>query len=117
MKTFRFTPSSMRACLIGLVCVIALGTALNAQERSVLAAREFRVANEQRVLGDFLNFLSIPNVASDTANVGRNAEFLLGKMSRVGLNPRLLTLADKTVPPAVYGEWIAPGAKQTIIFY
>jgi acetylornithine deacetylase/succinyl-diaminopimelate desuccinylase-like protein len=34
-----------------------------------------------------------------------------------GLNPRLLAAADKNVPPAVYGEWLTPGAKQTLIFY
>jgi acetylornithine deacetylase/succinyl-diaminopimelate desuccinylase-like protein len=109
--------TSMKTCLYGLICFVTLGLAVSAQERAVNSARDFRVANEQRILGDFFDFLSIPNVASDTANIGRNAEFLLGKMSRDGLDPRLLTLADKSVPPAIFGEWITPGAKQTIIFY
>ena len=118
MKLSSFaSDTAMKTCLFGLICFAVFGLAVSAQERSVGLAREFRVANEQRVLGDFLNFLSIPNVASDTSNIGRNAEFLLGKMSRDGLNPRLLSLTDKTVPPAVFGEWITPGAKLTIIFY
>jgi acetylornithine deacetylase/succinyl-diaminopimelate desuccinylase-like protein len=61
--------------------------------------------------------LSIPNVASDTANIYRNAENIVGLMKTSGLNPRLLTAADKSVPPVVYGEWMTAGATKTIIFY
>ena len=81
------------------------------------SVREYRTANEHRLLSDFVEMLSIPNVASDTANIYRNADYLVGLMRKSGLNPRLLAAADKSVPPVVYGEWITPGAKQTLIIY
>ena len=104
----------MKAFLFSLLLFVSM---VPAQVDPVASTREYRVTNEHQLLNDFLSFLSIPNVAPDTANISRNAEFLIGRMSRGGLNPRLLALADKSVPPAVYGEWMTPAAKQTIIFY
>src|SRR5215203_6368337 len=79
--------------------------------------REFRVSNEHRLLADFVRLLSIPNVASDTPNIRSNADYLLSEMQKRRLKPRLLEAADKAVPPVVYGEWMAPGATKTVIFY
>ncbi|PYS32684.1 MAG: peptidase M20, partial [Acidobacteria bacterium] len=59
----------------------------------------------------------IPNVASDRENIRRNAQFILEMMQRRGLNPQLLEAKTKDVPPAVFGEWKAPGAKQAIVLY
>lgn len=109
-----FAATSMKALLCSLLLFV---TVVNAQVDPIASTREYRIANEHQLLNDFLNLLSIPNVASDTPNVSHNAEFLVGRMTRSGLGPRLLSLADKTVPPAVYGEWITPGAKRTVIFY
>lgn len=81
------------------------------------ALRSFTKTNEVRLLQQFFQFLSIPNVAADPANLRKNGEYLLAEMQKRGLNPRLLEAGDKNVPPVVYGEYNAPGAKQTIIFY
>jgi acetylornithine deacetylase/succinyl-diaminopimelate desuccinylase-like protein len=104
----------MKAFICSILLVIST---VSAQVDPVASARQYRVANENRLLQDFLAFLSIPNVASDTPNIRRNAEHIAAMMTRMGLDPRLLSLPDQTVPPAVYGELLAPGAKQTIIFY
>ncbi len=79
--------------------------------------REHRRANEHQILKEFQSLLSIPNVASDTKNIYRNAQYLTAEMKKRGLKPQLLSAADKNVPPAVYGEWIVPGARKTIVFY
>ena len=79
--------------------------------------REYRLANERLLLEEFVRMLSIPNVASDTANIRRNADFLVERMNRSGLNPQLLEAAETGAPPAVYGEWNTPGAKRTVVFY
>jgi acetylornithine deacetylase/succinyl-diaminopimelate desuccinylase-like protein len=79
--------------------------------------REYRQANEQRLLNEFVGFLSIPNLANDTPNIRKNADHLVAEMQKRELKPRLLEAADKTVPPVVYGEYIAPGAAKTVIFY
>jgi len=79
--------------------------------------REFRRANEHQILHEFTALLSIPNVASDTENIRKNAALIVEMMKQRGLNPRLLEGATPDTPPAVYGEWKAPGAQRTILVY
>ena len=79
--------------------------------------REYRRAHEHAILKEFMDLLAIPNVASDQENIRRNAAALVAMMQRRNLQPRLLEASDKSAPPAVYGEWITPGAKRTLIFY
>ncbi len=81
------------------------------------SVREYRTANEHKLLSEFVEMLAIPNVASDTPNIHRNAEYVLDLMKKRGLNPRLLSAADPMAPPVVYGESLVPGAKQTLIIY
>lgn len=83
----------------------------------VSSVREYRRANERRFLQEFVRLLSIPNVASDRENIRRNANYLIKEMQKLGLKPQLLTAASENAPPSVYGEWIVPGAKQTIVLY
>ncbi len=87
-------------------------------QSSVLGSvRQYRIDNENKLLSEFVEMLSIPNVASDTVNINRNADYLVELMRRQGLDPRLLRAADPKVPPVVYGESITPGAKMTLIVY
>src|SRR5215216_3661355 len=79
--------------------------------------REYRRANERQILKEFTTLLAIPNVASDTQNIRRNAELIVEMMKQRGLNPRLLEGSTPATPPAVYGEWNTPGAQRTILVY
>jgi len=79
--------------------------------------REYRRANEQQILKEFTTLLAIPNVASDTQNIRRNAALIVEMMKQRGLNPRLLEGANPNTPPAVYGEWKTSGAQRTILVY
>ncbi len=81
------------------------------------SVREYRRANEHRILREFVGLLSLPNVASDVEAIRRNAARLSEMMSARGLEPRLLEAGTPNVPPAVYGEWRTPGATRTVIFY
>lgn len=74
-------------------------------------------ANQAKILADYAELLAIPNVASDTPNIRRNADRLVEMMRARGLSPRLLEGTDASVPPAVYGEWKVPGAKRTLVLY
>ncbi|MFY9572215.1 MAG: peptidase M20, partial [Blastocatellia bacterium] len=76
--------------------------------------REYRRAHEREIIEELADLLSIPNVASDTVNIRRNAERLLEMMSRRGIEARLL---EGGGPPAVFGEMKSPGASRTIGFY
>lgn len=99
-----------------LFVLTALAASSIAQNQST-SVREYRLANEHHLLTEYVQLLAIPNVASDTPNIRRNAEYLVAQMQKRGLKPRLLEAADKKVPPAVYGEWMTPGVSKTIIFY
>ena len=79
--------------------------------------RDFRKTNEHRLLGEFLNLLSIPNVASDRANIRKNAELIMQMMKQRGLDPRLLEATTPNTPPAVFAEVNTPGATRTLIVY
>jgi len=80
--------------------------------------RSFRGKNESGILNNFFSFLQIPNVATDTDNIGKNANWLVQQMNAKGIkNVSLLSIDEKNVPPVVYGEINVPGATKTIIFY
>ena len=79
--------------------------------------RTYRVANEHKIVNEFLSLLSIPNIAADNANIRKNAEQIVVMMKQRGLNPRLLEAQTPNTPPLVYGEWKTPGAQRTLILY
>src|SRR5947209_4827931 len=81
------------------------------------STRDYRRAHEHQILTEFTRLLAIPNVASDHENIRRNAQFIVELMQRRGLNPRRLEAKTKDVPPAVFGEWKAPGARHAIVLY
>jgi acetylornithine deacetylase/succinyl-diaminopimelate desuccinylase-like protein len=77
--------------------------------------RDWRTQHEASILREFAELLSIPNVASDSANIRRNAELLVTLLERRGVGARLLESPGS--PPAVYGELPAPGARRTLVLY
>ena len=79
--------------------------------------RTYRRTHEHQILREFISLLAVPNLASDTDNIRRNAALILEMMRQRGLNPRLLEARTPNVPPVVYGEWQTPGATRTIILY
>jgi acetylornithine deacetylase/succinyl-diaminopimelate desuccinylase-like protein len=79
------------------------------------AAQQWRLAHGPQILKEFTDLLSIPNVASDTSNIQRNADALVAMLARRHVDARLLTAGGSN--PVVYGETKTPGAKHTIVFY
>lgn len=79
--------------------------------------RNWVEANRAAILSEYVGLLAIPNVASDTPNIRRNADKLVEMMQARGLEPRLLEGDGPAVPPAVYGEWRVPGARRTLVLY
>jgi len=72
-------------------------------------------ANEPRVMDELREFLSIPNFASDTPNIQRNAAKLVEMLQRRGFSTQLLPVEGRG--PVVFGKLEVPGATRTIIFY
>jgi acetylornithine deacetylase/succinyl-diaminopimelate desuccinylase-like protein len=84
----------------------------------VAAAPADWVANNRAaVLDEYRQLLAIPNVATNVADIRRNAAHIMAMMERRGLAPRLLEGASASVPPAIYGEWLVPGATRTLVLY
>lgn len=78
-------------------------------------AREWRVAHEKEIVGELLQFLAIPNVASDRENIEKNAQAIVAMFAKRGIEARLLRVEG--APPLVVADVRAPKAKQTIAFY
>ena len=97
--------------------VLILGLSIFGQNSVTEEIRDYRKANEKQILREFFDLLSIPNVASDTKNIYRNANYLVEELKGRNLNPKLLKASDPKVPPVVFGEWMVPGATKTIVFY
>jgi acetylornithine deacetylase/succinyl-diaminopimelate desuccinylase-like protein len=72
-------------------------------------------ANETAILREFVELLSLPNLASDTAGIRRNAEHIARMLERRGVAARLLE--GEGGPNPVYGELSTPGARRTVLFY
>jgi acetylornithine deacetylase/succinyl-diaminopimelate desuccinylase-like protein len=97
------------AALLATVHVAGAG----AQQPS--AIRRHVESRQHEIIRELTTLLAIPNLARDRAGIRRNADTLVAMLGRRGLAPRLLEVGD--APPAVYGEWIVPGATRTLVFY
>ena len=89
-----------------------------AQSPAVVAIRDYSNKNAGTIINEFTGFLAIPNIAADTAGLQKTAAFIMDMMNKRGIKKvQLLNAVTPGVPPAVYGEVMVPGAKQTLIFY
>jgi acetylornithine deacetylase/succinyl-diaminopimelate desuccinylase-like protein len=86
-----------------------------APEQVAQAVREYRMENEDRIVRELCEFLAIPNVASDTPNIQKNAAHLMEMLEARGIETHLLPVAGRG--PVVFGKLISAEAKRTVIFY
>src|SRR4029077_7987896 len=77
--------------------------------------RDYRIANEDRIVRELREFLAIPNIASDTPNIQKNAAHLVEILEARGIETHLLPITGRG--PVVFGKLITPDAKRTVIFY
>ncbi len=77
--------------------------------------REYRQQHEAEIIRNFADLLAIPNVATDAANIGRNAERISSLLQARGVQTQLLSVPGS--PSVVYGELRAPGARHTVVWY
>src|SRR5579864_7052807 len=98
------------------VAVFVFAVASLAQTNpAAVAARQWRQQHERAIVDEFTALLSIPNIASDRANIQRNAESIAQMMEKRGLAPKLISVPGAN--PVVFGEIRTPGATRTIVFY
>ncbi|HET8623258.1 MAG TPA: M20/M25/M40 family metallo-hydrolase [Gemmatimonadales bacterium] len=108
-----------RAAATGLLLLLALPCALSAQSSDTALAARLRAhvtAAQPRILAEFIELLSIPNLASDSVGIRANAARLVAMLERRGVVARTLESPGGGAP-AVYGELRSPGAARTVMLY
>ncbi len=109
----------MRNIAVSLLIAFLPGAALaqkpTAPAQVAQAVREYRMENEDRIVRELSEFLAIPNVASDTPNIQKNAAHLVEMLEARGIETHLLPISGRG--PVVFGKLISAEAKRTVIFY
>lgn len=109
----------MRVAAI-IIVIFCLAIVVGSRDKAVAGAelldrvREYRQNNERRIVDEFIDLLSIPNVSADKENTRKNAVFITQMLQKRGLDARLLETPGN---PLVYGELNVPQASRTLLFY
>jgi acetylornithine deacetylase/succinyl-diaminopimelate desuccinylase-like protein len=116
-RSYFFKSTNVKKLSVLIILVAYFCTAI-AQSATTLRIRSYRQQHESEIIDEFASFLSIPNIAGDTENIQKDAAFIRQMMQKRNIsNIQLLPAASAGTPPAVYGEALVKGAKQTLIFY
>jgi acetylornithine deacetylase/succinyl-diaminopimelate desuccinylase-like protein len=109
---------TLKACIAASAALV-FSLPLASQTSAPKAAQTYAAAHKAELLQEFIEFLSIPNVAADAAELSRNADFLVKQLQSRGVEAKLIRAPElpASVPAVVYGEIRVPGAKRTIVFY
>jgi len=107
----------MKSVIVFLACILftSISSPSTAQHHAVEVAKAFREANGPRIIRDFATLLSIPNVASDSIGIHRNAEYISDEYRKRNVQMELLKLPG--APPIIYGRIDVPGATRTLGIY
>lgn len=105
--------TALFAAALAAPCAAAAQVVSGADARA--AARRYREAREPAILREFATLLAMPNVASNHADIRRNADTLMAMLQRRGATAQLLEVPG--APVSVYGELRTPGATRTIVLY
>lgn len=109
----------MRTSII-IIVILSLAIPIAAQDKAVAGqelfdhVREYRQNNERKIIAEFIELLSIPNIAADRENIRKNAVFITNMLEKRGIKSRLLETRGN---PVVYGEINAAQAHRTLLFY
>ena len=101
--------------LTSLIAITALGQTAAPTNPAAQAARQWRQQHERAIMDEFVALLTIPNIATDHANIQRNAEAIAQMMEKRGIAAKLVSVPGGN--PVVFGEIKSPGATRTIVLY
>lgn len=104
-----------RAAAAAIAVLLASPSRAQGEDPLARQVREWQRAHALEVLQEFRDLLALPNVASDSVNIRRNADALVAMLERRGVRARRLEAPGS--PPAVYGELRAEGATRTVVLY
>lgn len=78
-------------------------------------ARDWRVGHEKEIVSELTALVAIPNLASDQANIERNASAIAEAFTRRGASVKVLRVEG--APPLVVASLPSNSTKRTISFY
>lgn len=111
---------NIRACLLAALALI-IPVCAGAQKPAVTdaglvaqAINSYRSEHEQQIISDFVELLSIPNVALNLEDMTRNAEHITGLLEARGFETQTLSAGGA---PYVFAEMNVPNATETILVY
>ena len=104
-----------RRSVISLLLALALLNVAAVWADPAGIARDWRAKHEQEIIDGFVEMLAIPNVASDSENIRRNAGHISGLLQARGFQARLLEAESS--PPVIFAERPTPGAETTLMVY
>lgn len=78
------------------------------------AVNAYRQDREAEILADFVDLLSIPNVATNLSDMERNVDHIIALLEPRGFKTQRLSAG---AAPYIYAELIQPGATETILIY
>ena len=110
----KHTMKPRHQAVVALLAILIVNLCPVGSAQTSSSVQEYRRQYENQILTEFVELLSIPNVASDTGNIRRNAAMLIEMMKRRGIEGRLL---EGNGPPAVFGELKSSGAATTVGIY
>jgi acetylornithine deacetylase/succinyl-diaminopimelate desuccinylase-like protein len=103
-----------RLTVLSLLIMMPIATIAQTQQQKI---NQFVKLNEKKLMDEYIQFVSIPNVTRDTVNIHRNVAFIKSMMEQRGIKTELLDGTTPNVSPAVFGEVKIPGATTTLAFY
>src|SRR6185437_13289577 len=107
----------MRTRLLVSLCAASCTFSLSAATPSLHDQVDaWRHTHERQILGEFTDFLALPDVATSVPDIEANAKALVKMIEARGLKARILSAGPGT-PPDVYAELKVPGAKRTVVYY
>ena len=100
-----------------LLCMLSPAPAVSAEADAAAvqsAVDAWRAQHETVILEDFVELLSIPNVATSLPDMERNAGHIVELLEERGFSTRILRAGGS---PYVYAELPSPGATETVLIY
>jgi acetylornithine deacetylase/succinyl-diaminopimelate desuccinylase-like protein len=114
----RLTIAPARRLATGLLLAVLMLMVIPAGQagvpEAVSAARAHRAANELRILGEFRELLSMPNVSARLADMTVNAQWIARYLSQRQFSSEIVSAGGA---PYLIAERAAPGAQTTLLIY
>src|SRR5438093_5205718 len=102
----------MKRLIVLALTAAAIGAA--AADDTSARVRAWRLDHEKQILLELFDFLSIPNVATNKGDIGRNAQALARMFELRRFLPERIATSGS---PVVFAERRAPNLRRTITFY